>query len=104
MSGRVDDVDAHVAACDRGAFGQNGETGLFQSRDMHEHIARTVIGLNETETFRRIIPFDYTSCHCLNSLRRLHYTTPDGALRPHLGQGFSRDARGWQGKIPALVA
>src|SRR5262245_34251676 len=44
-------------------FIEGHETGRFKRRHMHEHVVSTAIGLNETETLRRVIPLHYTSSH-----------------------------------------
>src|SRR5437879_3287822 len=45
------------------AFVQGGKAGLLHRRDMHEHVLRTIVCLNETKTLRCVEPLDFSGWH-----------------------------------------
>src|SRR5438477_9685959 len=45
------------------AFVQGGQAGLLHRRDMHEHVLRTVVCLNETKTLRCVEPLHFSGWH-----------------------------------------
>src|ERR1041384_189283 len=42
------------------AFVQGGKPGLLHRRDMHEHVLRTIVCLNETKTLRCVEPLHFS--------------------------------------------
>src|SRR5713101_595162 len=45
------------------ALVQGGQAGLLHRRDMHEHVLRTVVCLNETKTLRCVEPLHFSGWH-----------------------------------------
>src|SRR5882762_5438225 len=45
------------------AFVQGGQAGLLHSRDMHEHVLRTIVCLNETKTLGCVEPLHFSGWH-----------------------------------------
>src|SRR5438270_6871905 len=64
------------------AFVQGGQAGLLHRRDMHEHVLRTVVCLNETKTLRCVEPLHFSGWH-KNSpdVRNWIEASPGPALR-----------------------
>src|SRR5207245_3956743 len=45
------------------AFVQGGQAGLLHRRDMHEHVLRTIVCLNEAKTLRCVEPLHFSVWH-----------------------------------------
>src|SRR5437660_12577043 len=45
------------------AFVQGGQAGLLHRRDMHEHVLRTIVCLNEAKTLRCVEPLHFSGWH-----------------------------------------
>src|SRR5882762_495966 len=65
------------------AFVQGGQSGLLHRRDMHEHVLRTIVCLNETKTLRCVEPLHFSGWHKNSPDVRNWIESPPGpALRP----------------------